>query len=148
MIVNYHEYYGKKIPKSIREQQLIHSYAYAKEFNLKTIPFTVDFLKDFNIKTIFYNPSDLNTLKKNISKNTKLIFVENPGSNTFDFQDLSKIIQIAKKHKNTTECYKALPDSAPEAIGLLYLESSTKPKTVSSSQEQPRCFVWYVIWAR
>ncbi len=60
---------------------------------------TQDFLKDFNIKTIFYNPSDLNTLRKNISKNTKLIFVENPGSNTFDFQDLSKIIQIAKKHK-------------------------------------------------
>ena len=60
---------------------------------------TQDFLKDFNIKTIFYNPSELNTLRKNISKNTKLIFVENPGSNTFDFQDLSKIIQIAKKHK-------------------------------------------------
>ena len=60
---------------------------------------TQDFLKDFNIKTIFYNPSDLNTLRKKISKNTKLIFVENPGSNTFDFQDLSKIIQIAKKHK-------------------------------------------------
>ena len=61
--------------------------------------FTEDFLKDFNIKTIFYNPNDLNTIRKNISKNTKLIFVENPGSNTFDFQDLSKIIQIAKKHK-------------------------------------------------
>ena len=61
--------------------------------------FTEDFLKDFNIKTIFYNPNDLDTLSNNISKNTKLIFVENPGSNTFDFQDLSKIIQIAKKHK-------------------------------------------------
>ena len=61
--------------------------------------FTEDFLKDFNIKTIFYNPNDLDTLRNNISKNTKLIFVENPGSNTFDFQDLSKIIQIAKKHK-------------------------------------------------
>ena len=61
--------------------------------------FTEDFLKDFNITTIFYNPNDLDTLRNNISKNTKLIFVENPGSNTFDFQDLSKIIQIAKKHK-------------------------------------------------
>ena len=61
--------------------------------------FTEDFFKDFNIKTIFYNPNDLDTLRNNISKNTKLIFVENPGSNTFDFQDLSKIIQIAKKHK-------------------------------------------------
>ena len=57
---------------------------------------TQDYLKEFNIKTIFYNPSDLKTLEKNITKKTKLIFVENPGSNTFDFQDLGKIISIAK----------------------------------------------------
>ncbi len=60
---------------------------------------TEDYLKDFNIKTVFYNPHDLNTLKNNITKKTKLIFVENPGSNTFDFQDLGKIISIARKHK-------------------------------------------------
>ena len=58
-----------------------------------------DFLKDFNIKAIFYNPHDLQTLEKSITKNTKLIFVENPGSNTFEFQDLGKIISIAKKYK-------------------------------------------------
>ena len=58
---------------------------------------TQDFLKEFNIKTVFYNPHDLNTLEKNINKKTKLIFVENPGSNTFDFQDLGKIVSIAKK---------------------------------------------------
>jgi len=60
---------------------------------------TEDFLKSFNIKTIFYDPHDLNTLKKRITKKTKLIYVENPGSNSFDFQDLSKIISIAKKYK-------------------------------------------------
>ena len=60
---------------------------------------TQDFLKEFNIKTIFYNPHDLNTLKNNITKKTKLIFVESPGSNSFEFQDLSKIISIAKKYK-------------------------------------------------
>jgi len=63
---------------------------------------TQDFLKEFNIKTTFYNPHDLKTLEKNITKKTKLIFVENPGSNTFDFQDLSKIISIAKKNKVLT----------------------------------------------
>ena len=63
---------------------------------------TQDFLKEFNIKTVFYNPHDLNTLEKNINKNTKLIFVENPGSNSFEFQDLGKIISIAKKHKILT----------------------------------------------
>ena len=60
------------------------------------------YLKEFNIKTFFYNPNDLNTLKKSITKKTKLIFVENPGSNTFDFQDLSKIISIAKQNKILT----------------------------------------------
>ena len=63
---------------------------------------TEDFLKEFKIKTTFYNPHDLKTLEKAITKKTKLIFVENPGSNTFDFQDLGKIISIAKKHKILT----------------------------------------------
>ncbi|WP_023648684.1 PLP-dependent aspartate aminotransferase family protein [Candidatus Pelagibacter ubique] len=61
-----------------------------------------DFLKEFSIKTTFYDPHDLKTLEKAITKKTKLIFVENPGSNTFDFQDLGKIISIAKKHKILT----------------------------------------------
>jgi len=60
---------------------------------------TEDFLKPFNIKTIFYNPHDLNTLKNKINKKTKLIYVESPGSNSFEFQDLSKILSIAKKYK-------------------------------------------------
>ena len=63
---------------------------------------TQDYLKEFNIKTVFYNPHDLRTLEKNITKKTKLIFVENPGSNSFEFQDLGKIISIAKKHKILT----------------------------------------------
>ena len=60
---------------------------------------TQDFLKEFNIKSVFYDPHDLKTLEKAITKKTKLIFVENPGSNTFDFQDLGKIVSIAKKNK-------------------------------------------------
>ena len=63
---------------------------------------TQDYLKEFNIKATFYNPSDLKTLEKNITEKTKLIFVENPGSNSFDFQDLGKIISIAKKNKILT----------------------------------------------
>ena len=63
---------------------------------------TQDYLKEFNIKTVFYNPHDLNTLQKSITKKTKLIFVENPGSNSFEFQDLGKIISIAKNNKILT----------------------------------------------
>ena len=63
---------------------------------------TQDYLKEFNIKTVFYDPHNLKTLQENITKKTKLIFVENPGSNSFEFQDLGKIINIAKKNKIIT----------------------------------------------
>ena len=63
---------------------------------------TEDFLKDFKIKVIFYDPHELETLKRKITKKTKMIFVENPGSNTFEFQDLGKIVSIAKKYKILT----------------------------------------------
>ena len=63
---------------------------------------TQDFLKEFNIKAVFYDPHDLKTIENNITKKTKLIFVENPGSNSFEFQDLGKIISIAKKNKILT----------------------------------------------
>ena len=61
-----------------------------------------DFLKEFNIKTTFYNPHNLKTLENSITKKTKLIFVENPGSNTFEFHDIGKVVSIAKKHKILT----------------------------------------------
>jgi len=60
---------------------------------------TENFLKDFKINTVFYDPHNLNSIKDKITKKTRLIFVENPGSNTFEFQDLSKIIVLAKKYK-------------------------------------------------
>ena len=61
-----------------------------------------NFLKEFNIKTTFYNPHDLKTLEKSITNKTKLIFVENPGSNTFEFHDIGKVVAIAKKYKILT----------------------------------------------
>ena len=63
---------------------------------------TENFLNEFKIKTIFYDPTNLKTLENNITKKTKLIFVENPGSNSFEFQDLGKIISIAKKNNIIT----------------------------------------------
>ncbi len=56
-----------------------------------------ELVKEFNIKAHFYNPDDFADLKNKISKKTKMIIVENPGSNTFEFQDLSKIIKLAKR---------------------------------------------------
>ncbi len=53
-------------------------------------------LKEFNVKAKFYDPNSLKDLKKKITNRTKMILVENPGSNTFEFQDLSKIVNLAK----------------------------------------------------
>jgi len=58
---------------------------------------TSQLLKEFNIKAIVYNPDSFEDLKSKITKKTKLIYVENPGSNTFEFQDLGKIVAIAKR---------------------------------------------------
>ena len=56
-------------------------------------------LKEFNVTAKFYNPDSFDDLKNKVSKKTKMILVENPGSNTFEFQDLSKIVNLAKKRK-------------------------------------------------
>ena len=63
---------------------------------------TSGLLKEFEVKTQFYNPDDFESLKEKITEKTKMIFVENPGSNTFEFQDLSKIIRLAKKNNIIT----------------------------------------------
>jgi len=55
-------------------------------------------LKEFNINALFYNPDSFEDLKKKVTKKTKMILVENPGSITFEFQDLSKIVSLAKKN--------------------------------------------------
>ena len=58
-----------------------------------------ELMKQFNINAKFYNPVSFKDLKDKITKKTKLILVENPGSNTFEFQDLSKITSLAKRKK-------------------------------------------------
>ena len=57
---------------------------------------TDDLLKEFNVKAVWYNPNNFEDLKNKITKKTKLIYVENPGSNTFEMQDLGKIVSLAK----------------------------------------------------
>ena len=58
---------------------------------------TNQLLKEFNIKAIWYDPNSFDDLKNKVTKKTKLIYVENPGSNSFEFQDLRKIISLAKR---------------------------------------------------
>ena len=58
---------------------------------------TSQLLKEFSIDAIWYNPNSFDDLKKKVTKKTKLIYVENPGSNSFEFQDLGKIVSFAKR---------------------------------------------------
>ena len=58
-----------------------------------------ELVKEFNIEAIFYNPDNFEDLRRKITNKTKMILVENPGSNTFEFQDLSAIVKLAKKKK-------------------------------------------------
>ena len=67
-----------------------------------TKKFATKILKKFGVKIDFYNPSDLDTLKKKINKKTKIIFMESPASLTFEIEDINEITRIAKKKKIIT----------------------------------------------
>ena len=58
-----------------------------------------ELMREFEVNAKFYNPESFEDLKEKISKKTKMILVENPGSNTFEFQDLSKIVKMPKRKK-------------------------------------------------
>ena len=62
-----------------------------------TKKFAYEILYKFGIKIDFYDPRNLKTLKKKINKKTKIIFMESPASLTFEIEDISEIVKIAKK---------------------------------------------------
>ena len=56
-------------------------------------------LKDFGITTTFVDPLDVNSFKKAIKENTKLIFIEtlgNPNSDVIDIEAIAKVAHEAK----------------------------------------------------
>ena len=59
-------------------------------------------LKKMGITTTFYDPLIGNNISKLITKNTKVIYLESPGSLTFEIQEIPQIVNIAKKNKCTT----------------------------------------------
>ena len=67
-----------------------------------TKKFAMKILSKFGVKVDFYDPTNINSLKKRINKKTKLIFMESPSSLTFEIEDMNEIIKIAKKKKIIT----------------------------------------------
>lgn len=55
-------------------------------------------LKRLGIETTFYDPLIGKDIAKLTKKNTKLIFLEAPGSLTFEMQDVPAIVSVARKH--------------------------------------------------
>ena len=63
---------------------------------------TKKLLNNLGITTTFYNPNLTNKIKELITNKTKLIFMESPGSLTFEIQNISMIVDIAKKYNLIT----------------------------------------------
>ncbi len=60
--------------------------------------FVIEEFPRLNIKYDFYNPRNLVELENLINESTKVIYLESPGTYTFEIIDINKVIQICKKH--------------------------------------------------
>lgn len=59
-------------------------------------------LKGFGIETTYYPPRIGDNIEEYIKPNTKLIFLESPGSLTLEIQDVPAIVKVAQKHNIIT----------------------------------------------
>ncbi len=64
--------------------------------------FVEEEFKRFQIEYDFYDPRHLSNLESKINKNTKVIYLESPGSYTFEIIDINKVVQLAKKYEIIT----------------------------------------------
>ncbi|QIQ22441.1 cystathionine beta-lyase [Zophobihabitans entericus] len=55
-------------------------------------------LKKFGVETTYYDPLIGKDIEKLIKPNTSTIFLESPGSQSFEVQDVPGIVSVAKKH--------------------------------------------------
>jgi cysteine-S-conjugate beta-lyase len=67
-----------------------------------TARFCNKILSGYNIEATFAPASAGTNIAEHIRKNTKLIFLESPGSNTFEIQDIPAIIAIARERNVIT----------------------------------------------
>ena len=67
-----------------------------------TRSFCDDVLRRQNIEVTYYPPRIGHDIESLIKPNTRAIFLESPGSYTFEVQDTPAIVEVAKKHQITT----------------------------------------------
>ncbi|EBO3251555.1 cystathionine beta-lyase [Salmonella enterica subsp. enterica serovar Tennessee] len=64
--------------------------------------FCLNTLAKFGVETTYYNPLIGSDIEGLIKSNTSTIFLEAPGSQTFEVQDIPAIVSVAKKHNIKT----------------------------------------------
>jgi len=64
--------------------------------------FADKFLKKLGIQTTYFDPHIGGDISSLIQENTKVIFLESPGSQTFEISDVSAICQVAKQNQIIT----------------------------------------------
>lgn len=64
--------------------------------------FATKFLTKLGIEIDFYDPKIGSEIGSLIKENTKVILIENPGSLSFEVQDIPAIVEVAKRHNVVT----------------------------------------------
>lgn len=59
-------------------------------------------LKRLGISTTFYDPATVDGIEALIQPETRVIFMESPGSLTFEVQDMEALLKLARRHQITS----------------------------------------------
>ena len=92
--------------------------------------FMREILPKYNIDVTFTDGTSTDNFKKEIKKNTKLIYLESPNSWTYEMQDLEDISRLAKKNNIITiidNSYASPINCNPSVWGIdIIIHSATK----------------------
>lgn len=64
--------------------------------------FCDDFLQKMNVRTTYYDPLIKDEITELFAENTTVLFLESPGSQTFEVQDVPHLTALAHQHNITT----------------------------------------------
>lgn len=95
-----------------------------------TKSFLTEYLPKFNVETTLVDGTDAAMVQAAIRANTTLLYLETPGSITFDIQDLGTLVSLAREHNITTICDNSTATpifQKPASFGVdLVVHSATK----------------------
>ena len=66
--------------------------------------FVTTLLSDLGVEVSFYTPRANDNIGRELKSNTRLLYLESPGSLTFEVQDIPAMTALARQHNVTTIC--------------------------------------------